>query len=135
MNTIYLVDDDPSVRRALGRLLTVSGYSVVTCDSAEQFLGLARLSRPSCLVLDLRMPGLNGLDLLDALRAGHDPPVVIVSGHADRATAARAIAAGAIAVLAKPVDHEALLSAVELGLDRDRRALGASLPEPILRKT
>jgi DNA-binding response OmpR family regulator len=119
--TVYLIDDDASVRRGLSRLLTASGYRVITCETAEALIALTPLERPSCLLVDIRMPGTTGLDLLRALHDDLDPPVIMVSGHADEATAARAIAAGAIAVLAKPVDQDSLVSAVEVGLERDRR--------------
>ena len=119
--TVYLIDDDASVRRGLSRLLTATGYRVITCETAEALIALRPLDRPSCLLVDIRMPGTTGLDLLRALRDDLDPPVIIVSGHADEATAARAIAAGAIAVLAKPIDQESLVSVVEVALERDCR--------------
>ena len=121
--TIYIVDDDACVRRALSRLLAASGYGVVTCESAEALLALPSLARPSCLLVDIRMPGSTGLELQDALRENANPPVVMLSGHADATMAERAVAGGAIAVLSKPVDESLLLSALESALDRDRQTI------------
>jgi FixJ family two-component response regulator len=100
--TIYIVDDDACVRRALTRLLAASGYGVVTCESAEALLALPSLARPSCLLVDIRMPGSTGLELQHALGDSANPPIVILSGHADATMAERALACGAIAVLLKP---------------------------------
>ena len=111
--TIYIVDDDACVRRALSRLLASSGYGVVTCESAEALLALPSLARPSCLLVDIRMPGSTGLELQHALRASANPPIVMLSGHADATIAERAVACGAVAVLLKPVDESLLLSALE----------------------
>jgi FixJ family two-component response regulator len=124
--TVYVIDDDTSVRRALARLLNVAGYRVLTFESATAFLSLTVLERPLCLVVDVRMPGLTGFDLQDALKVeGRDCPIVFVTGHADAGMAARATAAGALALLAKPVDDDALLEHVRMGLDRDRQHLDA----------
>ena len=121
--TIYIVDDDACVRRALSRLLAASGYGVVTCESAEALLALPSLARPSCLLVDIRMPGSTGLELQHALRDTAKPPIVMLSGHADTTIAERAVACGAIAVLLKPVDESLLLSALESALDRDRQTI------------
>lgn len=120
--TIYLVDDDASVRRGLGRLLRVAGYSVVVCDSAEAFLALTPFTTPACLLLDIRMPVMTGLDLQHTLRAeGRHPPIVMLSGDADATTRQRALSAGAVAVLSKPVELDVLVNALERGLARDQR--------------
>ncbi len=120
-DTIYLVDDDASVRRGLGRLLQAAGYAVVSCDTPEAFLALMPPTTPACLLLDVRMPDMTGLELQGALRdAGHCPPIVMMSGHADAATTERALSAGAIAVLPKPVELDTLLVALERGLARNR---------------
>jgi two-component system response regulator FixJ len=119
--TVYLVDDDAAVRRGLGRLLKSAGYDVVSCDTAEAYLALASYQKPSCLLLDIRMPGMTGLELQRALHGGGGhPPVVLLSGHVDAATAERAIAEGAVAVLSKPVDFDTLVNAIELGFTRTR---------------
>ena len=119
--TIYLVDDDASVRRGLGRLLRAAGYSVVVCDTPEAFLALTPFTTPACLLLDVRMPMTTGLDLQSTLRAvGHHPPIVMLSGHADATTTERALSAGAVAVLSKPVELAVLVNALERGLARQQ---------------
>jgi FixJ family two-component response regulator len=120
--TIYVVDDDVSVRRALERLLRASGYRVVACASAAEFLALHEIARPTCLVVDVRMPGQTGFDLQDALRAaGRTEPVVFMTGHGDHAMAARALAAGALAMLTKPFEESLLLDAIERAVRIDQR--------------
>jgi two-component system, LuxR family, response regulator FixJ len=118
--TVYLIDDDASVRRGLGRLLKSAGYDVVMFDTSEAYLALRSYRKPSCLLLDIRMPGMTGLELQRALREqGGRPSIVLLSGHADAATAERAMSDGAVAVLSKPVDYDTLVKAIELGLSRD----------------
>ena len=120
LRTVYLIDDDASVRRGLGRLLKSAGYDVVMCDTPEAYLAMESRRKPSCLLLDIRMPGMTGLELQRALRAqGRDPAIVLLSGHADEATAERAISDGAVAVLSKPVDFNTLVEAIERGLAKD----------------
>ena len=120
-DTIYLVDDDASVRRGLGRLLQAAGYAVVSCDTPEAFLALMPPTTPACLLLDVRMPNMTGLELQGALLdAGYCPPIVMMSGHAAVATTECALSAGAIAVLRKPVELGTLLVALERGLARNR---------------
>jgi FixJ family two-component response regulator len=119
VRTVYLIDDDASVRRGLGRLLKSAGYDVVTCDTPEAYLALTSYRKPSCLLLDIRMPGMTGLELQRALHGdGGHPPVILLSGHVDAATAERAMSEGAVAVLSKPVDFATLVHAIELGLAR-----------------
>ena len=85
--TVFVVDDDLSVRQSLRRLLSSEGYDVVLCGSAAEFLAVTERPRPSCLVTDLRMPGTTGLDLQDALRrSGRELPIIVSSGQADAAT-------------------------------------------------
>ena len=113
--TVYLIDDDAAVRRRLGRLLKSAGYDVISYETPEAFLGLTAYARPSCLLLDIRMPGMTGLELQRFLHGGSHPPVILLSGHVDADTAERAIAEGAVAVLSKPVDFDTLVNAIELG--------------------
>ena len=119
-STVYLIDDDASVRRGLGRLLRSAGYEVVSCDTPEAYLALPSYETPSCLLLDIRMPGMTGLELQRALHERKHPPVIFMSGHVDAATAERAMSDGAVAVLSKPVDFNTLVKAIELGLASDR---------------
>ena len=94
--TVYIVDDDASVRRAVQRLLRAARYRVIVCASADEFLSQPAAPHPSCVILDVRMPDVTGLDLQERLRSGpRATPVILMSGHADVATAARARAAGA----------------------------------------
>jgi FixJ family two-component response regulator len=122
--TVFVVDDDVSVRNSLRRLLTSEGYDVVVCGSAAEFLALPARPRPSCLVTDLRMPGTTGLDLQEMLRrSGRELPIIVSSGQADAATAARVRAAGAVRFLVKPFDVMDLFAAVTEALRRDQKAM------------
>jgi FixJ family two-component response regulator len=121
--TVYIVDDDVSVRRGLARLLRSAGHRVVTFASAQEFLDRPDVGGPGCLVLDVRMPGQNGLDLHEALAAsGRGLPVVFVTGNGDVLMELRAMKAGAVAFLAKPFDDKDLLDAVERAIDRSSRS-------------
>jgi FixJ family two-component response regulator len=121
--TVYVVDDDEGFLRSMNRLLRAAGYDVRTFPSAREFLAAHRASAPSCLLLDLRMPGVSGLDLQAQLAAsGNDLPIVFLSGHAEFHAGVRAMKAGAIDFLAKPFTEAELLSAVASGLERDQRA-------------
>lgn len=111
---VYVVDDDPSVRKSLTRLLDSSGYAVEAFASGREFLALAPYPGPCCLVLDVRMPGLTGLELQEALTAGgRRVPIVFVTGHVDVPKSVQAMKGGAVDLLTKPVDAEDLLAAVE----------------------
>jgi FixJ family two-component response regulator len=115
--TVYLVDDDESVRRSLARLLRLSGYEVETLAGAEAFLELASPKGPACLVLDIRMPGMNGLELHRRIAGtAREVPVVFITGHGDEAMRRQAIAGGAVDVLFKPVDGDVLLDAIARAL-------------------
>jgi two-component system response regulator FixJ len=121
--TVIVVDDDLSVRRSLTRLLVSAGYEVITCSSAEEFLGMPSVTHPACLVADVRMPGMTGLDLLEALRTRRPSlPIILISGDADADAPSHARAAGAVRFLLKPFASEDLLGALAEALDRDRSA-------------
>jgi FixJ family two-component response regulator len=116
---VFVVDDDLSVRRALSRLLRAEGYEVRTFATAGEFLAYTRPSRPACLVLDVRLPDMSGLELQRRLGVvAPRLPVVVISGHADAAMREEALAANGLAFLAKPFGDEALLSAVSEALGR-----------------
>ncbi len=118
---VHVVDDDASWRTSVQRLLTAAGYRVALYASAEQFLESAALDGPSCVLLDMRMPGLTGLQLQQALaKLRRQVSVIFVSGHGDIPTTVLAMKGGAEDFLAKPVDTEVLLRAVEQALARDR---------------
>lgn len=117
--TVYLVDDNPSVRKALTRLLKSAGYNVIAFASAREFLDHPSDERPACLVLDIRMPGLTGIDLQRELNSAKMIlPIVFITGHGDVPTSVRAMKAGAVDFLSKPVKDTDLLKAIEQALER-----------------
>jgi RNA polymerase sigma factor (sigma-70 family) len=120
---VFVVDDDPSMRGALERLLRASDLEVESFASAGDFLEREPTEVPCCLVLDVRMPELTGLDLQQALRdSDREIPIVFLTGHADVPTTVRAIKFGAEDFLEKPPRGQELLDAVERALERDRRS-------------
>jgi len=111
---VGIVDDDPSVRKGLARLVTAAGYRVEVFASAREFLARPQQEDPSCLLLDVRMPGLTGPELQEALAiAGRRMSIVFVSGHGDVVGSVKAMKGGAIDFLTKPVDARELLDAIE----------------------
>jgi FixJ family two-component response regulator len=118
---VYVVDDDPSVRVAMERLLKSVGLTVKTCASARDFLEQATPEWSGCLIVDLRMPGMGGLDLQDQLSARQvSLPVIFLTGYGTVPASVRAMKAGAVDFLEKPVDDQKLLDAVHKALERDR---------------
>jgi FixJ family two-component response regulator len=118
--TVFVVDDDRSVRTALRRLLASVGLKCETFGSAAEFIERAQQNLTGCVLLDVRMPGLSGLDLQRMLNAaGNDLPIIFVTAHADVPLTVRAMKAGALEVLTKPFDDQALLDAVYQALDRE----------------
>jgi FixJ family two-component response regulator len=116
--TVFLVDDDPSVLKALSRVVREEGWSVETFESAEAFLAQRGQEAQGCLVLDVTMPGLDGLELQSRLTiAGKSLPIVFVTGHGDIPMSVRAIKAGAADFLTKPVQGEVLVAAVHAAID------------------
>ena len=116
---ILLVDDDPSVRRALARLLGAAGYKVEVFSSAEEFLERRIENEDACLVLDVRMPGLDGMQLQRRLTEEDTSiPIIFITGHGDIPMSVRAMKAGAVDFLAKPFESDALLAAVESAISR-----------------
>ena len=118
--TVFLVDDDASVRKALKRLIHAAGYGVETFEDAAAFLeGYAAPRARACLVLDIRMPGMSGLELQQALNGtGRALPIVFITGHGDEDARSQALAFGAVDVLHKPLDERVLLEAIERALRR-----------------
>jgi FixJ family two-component response regulator len=114
---VNVVDDDALVLRALDRLLRSAGFEVRTFPSSSDFLARTTAGQPGCVVLDLTMPGLNGLELQE--RIGDACPVVFLSGNADVPASVKAMKAGAIDFLTKPVDREKLLAAVRIAIGKD----------------
>jgi len=121
--TVHVVDDDPQVAKALSRLLREHGLRSAVYDSAEAFLAQCDASVPGCLVLDVNLPGLDGLALQQRLFEGGTPwPIVFITGHGDIPMSVQAIKAGAVDFLTKPVAAETLLAAVRVGLAQDARS-------------
>jgi RNA polymerase sigma factor (sigma-70 family) len=121
---VFVIDDDASVRRALSRLLRSVGYPFECFPSARAFLARPPGPIPSCVVLDYRMPGLNGLELQNALiAAGRDESIIFITGHGDIPTCANAMKAGAMDFLPKPFRDEDLLNAIARSLRAAQRLL------------
>jgi len=120
---VYVVDDDASFRKAVSRLLRTAGLHVETLASAREFLEHPMVDRPSCLVLDVRMPGPSGMDLQATLQeARKDIPIVFMTGHGDVSTSVRAMKGGAVDFLEKPFRAPELLACVQRGLARSRQS-------------
>jgi FixJ family two-component response regulator len=120
---VFIVDDEPSVCTALKRLIKSVGLEAQTFNSAKEFLGAERPDVPACLVLDVRLPDLSGLDIQRELAVGKvHIPIVFLTGHGDIPMSVRAIKAGAVEFLTKPVKDQDLLDAVQHGLEQDRSA-------------
>ena len=123
---VFVIDDEPSVRKALARLLRSAGQQVETFASAEDFLKREHHDGPGCLVLDVRMPGVTGLDLQHALaKAEYALPIVFISGQSDIPTSVRAMKAGAVDFLPKPFRDRDLLEAIQRSLAKARQARAA----------
>ncbi len=119
---VFVIDDDESIREALKSLIRSVGLSVETFASAQDFLGSSRPDVPSCLILDVRMPGLSGLDLQrDLTETNIHIPIIFITGHGDIPMSVRAMKAGAIEFLTKPFRDQDLLDAIQQALERDRQ--------------
>jgi FixJ family two-component response regulator len=117
ISVVGIVDDDEGIRQALDGLLRSAGFQVMTFASAEAFLSSTHLQLTACLILDLRMPGMDGLKLQRRLAtSGHPIPIIVLTAHGDDEARARAMGAGAIAFLTKPFDGDALLVTVTQAL-------------------
>jgi FixJ family two-component response regulator len=122
-SVVFVVDDDSSVREAIKSLIKSVGLRVETFETAQQFLGSKRLEVPGCVVLDVRLPGLSGLDLQREL-AAHDInlPIIFITGYGDIPMSVTAMKAGALEFLTKPFRDQDLLDAIQKALERDRSA-------------
>jgi len=118
---VYVVDDDEGIRKSLESLIRSVGLNVQTFESAQDFLAAKRQTAPGCLVLDVRLPGLSGLDLQSELaRAEIQTPIVFITGHGDIPMTVRAMKAGAVEFLTKPFREEDLLDAIRQAIKRDQ---------------
>ena len=119
--TVFVIDDDPSVRRALERKLRTAGFRVETFESARDYVARAPQAEIACILTDVRMPGMSGLDLQDSLaQAGRALPMVFITGHGDIPTTVRAMKGGAVDFLPKPSSEREILAAVAQALERSR---------------
>ncbi len=118
---VFVIDDDPSVREALADLLRSINLKAETFLSAHEFLQRKPPDTPGCILLDVQMPGMSGLDFQRALmKLGVDLPIIFISGYGDVPTSVQAMKSGAIEFLTKPLNKQALLEAIQAGLERDR---------------
>jgi len=121
---VFVVDDDVSVRESLELLIRCAGWQPETFASSQEFLARPRISVPSCLVLDVSLPGLNGLDLQGRVAVDRpDMPIIFITGYGDVPMTVRAMKAGAVEFLTKPFNHDVLLSAIRQAIERSRAAL------------
>ena len=128
---VYLVDDDISIREAMTELLELLGLVVISFESAESFLRHERADSAACLILDLQLPEMSGLELQRRLAQSSNLPVIFITGHGDIPSSVRAMKGGALEFLTKPVDREALTLAVRAALDlnRDSRVRQADIAD------
>ena len=131
---VFVIDDDESIRESLRSLLRSVGLNVETFASAREFLQSERPDVPACLILDVRMPGLSGLDLQrDLTEANIHIPIIFITGHGDIPMSVRAMKAGAVEFLTKPFRDQDLLDAIQQALERDRRARSQQADSAALR--
>src|SRR5437879_2467745 len=121
---VFVVDDDVSVRDSLELLIRCAGWQPETCASAQEFLARPRLLAPSCLILDVNLPGLNGLDLQKRIAVDRSAmPIIFITGYGDVPMTVQAMKAGAVEFLTKPFGDEVLLSAIRSAIEHSRAAL------------
>jgi FixJ family two-component response regulator len=131
---VFVVDDDVSVRESLESLIQTFGWRVKTFGSAEEFLSHPRVVAPRCLVLDVSLPDLNGLDLQRRVAADRmEMPIIFITGHGDVPMSVRAMKAGALEFLTKPFDVDALVAAVRDAIERSRASIGEEVQVRALR--
>jgi len=121
---VFVVDDDISVRESLEMLIQFAGWQPETFASAEEFLAHPRVLTPNCLVLDVSLPDLNGLDLQELVADRIEMPIIFITGYGDVPMTVRAMKAGAVEFLTKPLAEEALLGAIRQAIERSQTALG-----------
>ncbi len=131
---VFVVDDDVSVRESLDLLIRHEGWQPETCASAQEFLARPRVSAPSCLVLDVSLPDLNGLELQKRIAVDRsDMPIIFITGHGDVPMTVEAMKGGAVEFLTKPFGDDVLVSAIRKAIERSRAALGREAEMQILR--
>ena len=121
--TVFVIDDDASVRKSLSRLLRSAGYATETFVSAEEFLGRDHFNGIGCLLLDVQMPGLSGIDLQKELnKADYHMPIIFITGHGNIPMSVQAMKKGAVDFLTKPFDDKELLQTIETAIEKDTHA-------------
>ena len=131
---VFVIDDDASFRRSTERLIQSMGFQVKTFPAAAEFLSTGRTDVPSCMVLDVRLPGLSGLDLQQELgKAGVEIPIIFITGHGDIAMSVQAMKAGALEFLTKPFREQDLLDAIQEAIKRDRATTARRMKRTKLR--
>ena len=131
---VFVVDDDVSVRESLELLIRCEGWQPETFASAQEFLDHPRVHVPNCIVLDVSLPGLNGLDLQRIVASERkDMPIIFITGHGDVPMTVRAMKAGAVEFLTNPFNDDVLLTAIRAALERSRVALGLEAEMRVLR--
>jgi len=131
---VFVVDDDASVRKSLSRLISEAGYRVQAYASPREFLARRPEPGPSCLVLDVRMPGVTGLELQQTLvSAVHEIPIIFITGHGDIPMSVKAMKAGAVDFLTKPFAGKDLLDAIQRAVAKDTRDLGTEARDDEIR--
>jgi FixJ family two-component response regulator len=131
---VFVVDDDVSVRESLELLIRCEGWQPETFASAQEFLDYPRVLVPNCLVLDISLPGLNGLDLQRIVASERtDMPIIFITGHGDVPMTVQAMKAGAVEFLTKPFNDDVLLTAIRAALERSRVALSLEAEMRVLR--
>src|ERR1700719_2282319 len=132
---VFVVDDDPSVRRAIKRLVESVGFKVELFASVMEFMGSSHPDVSSCLVLDIRLPGISGLDFQrELIKADNEIPTIFITAHGDIPMTVRAMKAGAVEFLTKPFRDQDLLDAIQLGLERDRARRERKAETAVLRE-
>src|SRR6185437_14149397 len=130
---VFLVDDDARVREAVGDLLASLGWRAETFGTATDYLAYPRPDFPACLILDVELPDINGLEFQKQISHEDHPPIVFVTGHGDIPSSVRAIQGGAVDFLTKPVGEDELVAAVRAAIDRDRAQRAARVDRAELR--
>jgi FixJ family two-component response regulator len=132
--TVFVIDDDVSVRESVEALIRLAGWQVVTFESAQAFLDQARSPGPGCLVLDVSLPDLSGLELQERLASDEiELPIIFITGHGDIPMSVRAMKAGAVEFLTKPIDDDALMRAIDDAVAKCRRVFEGQLNLKTLR--
>ncbi|MDQ2634245.1 MAG: response regulator, partial [Pseudomonadota bacterium] len=121
-HVVFIVDDDERIQEALGELLESHGMRAIAFSSAGHYVRAEKPDLPACLVLDVELPDINGLDLQRQIAEGQHPPIVFITGHGDIPSSVRAIKDGALDFLTKPFSDAALMAAVRVAIEQDRRA-------------